>query len=305
MKILVTGAKGQLGNKIIQLLRKEHELVLTDYDNMDITDLEAVRRVIKAEAPEYIIHAAAYTKVDKAEEEIDLCRKINSLGTRNVATVAKETDVGLIYISTDFVFDGLSGGPSGGSRNIPYSENDATKPSSVYGLTKYEGEEFVREICDKYYIIRVAWLFGELPVSGLSTVYKGTNFVEVMLRLAKERSQEKDSSKASLKVVNDQIGSPTYTGDLVETLVKMIDKEPAFGTYHFSGAGECSWYDFAKEIFRQANAKVDLRPIKSAEYPQKAKRPPYSYLDKSKIEAALGIKVRLWQEMVGEYLAKK
>lgn len=288
MKILVTGAKGQLGNKIIEILGKKHRLVLTDSDNMDITDIEAVENTVKKEKPDYIIHAAAYTKVDKAEEEIDLCRKINSFGTKNVATVAEKYGAGLIYISTDFVFDGL--------KRLPYSEMDKANPLSVYGLTKYEGEEAIRKICNEYYIIRASWLFGELP-----TGHTGTNFVETMLKLAKEKA----AVKASLNVVNDQIGSPTYTGDLVEVISMIINKTPEYGTYNFSGTGECSWYDFAKEIFRQAKTEVDLKPITSVEYPQKAKRPPYSYLDKAKIENALGIKVRSWKEMLEEYLSKR
>ncbi len=300
MKILVTGAKGQLGNKIEQVLGKIHDLVLTDYDNMDITDIEAVRQVVSTEKPHYIIHAAAYTKVDKAEEEIELCRKINSLGTKNIATVAKEFGAHLIYISTDFVFDGLNS-TKNGPRNKPYKETDIAKPISIYGLTKYEGEEFIRKICDKHYIIRVAWLFGELPKdqTGLN---KGTNFVEIMLRLAKERSQEKDIEKAVLKVVDDQIGSPTYTGDLVNVLAKIISETPEYGTYHFSGTDESSWHDFAKEIFKQTGTKANLKPVSSKEYPQKAKRPSYSHLDKTKIESALKIKVRSWKKMLEEYI---
>jgi dTDP-4-dehydrorhamnose reductase len=288
MKILVTGAKGQLGNKIIEILGKKHQLVLTDSDNMDITDIEAVENTVKKEKPDYVIHAAAYTKVDKAEEETDICRKINSLGTKNIATVAEKYGAGLIYISTDFVFDG--------SRRTPYSETDKVNPLSVYGLTKYEGEEAVRKICNKYYIIRASWLFGELP-----TGHTGTNFVETMLKLAKE----KVSMGTALTVVNDQIGSPTYTGDLVEILSKIIHLQPESGTYHFSGTGECSWYDFAKEIFSQTKTEIDLKPISSENYPQKAKRPPYSYLNKTRIENALGIKVRPWQEMLAEYLLKR
>jgi len=284
MKILVTGAKGQLGKKIIDILGRDYQLVLTDVDNMNITDIDAIKTVVEKEKPDYIIHAAAYTQVDKAEENIELCRKVNSLGTKNIAMIAQEYDITLIYISTDFVFDG--------SKNIPYSENDTANPLSVYGLTKFEGEEFIRDICSKYYIIRVAWLFGELPEG-----HPGTNFVEVMLKLAKE--------KPFLSVVNDQVGSPTYTGDLVETISKIINQSPEFGTYHFSGTGEFSWYDFAKEIFRQTNTEVDLKPIASSEYPQKAKRPAYSYLNKTKIENALGIRVRPWQKMLEEYLKKR
>lgn len=279
--ILVTGAKGQLGNKIIELMSDKYRLILTDTDNMDITDIDAVRETVEKEKPDYIIHGAAYTKVDAAEENIEVCRKINALGTKNIAEIAKEHGAILFYVSTDFVFDG--------SKNKPYSETDTTNPLSVYGITKLEGEEFVGEICTDYYILRVAWLFGELPKD-----HPGSNFVETMLRLAKERD--------SLNVVNDQIGSPTYTGDLVNVILDIIDKEIPFGTYHFSGTAECSWYEFAKEIFAQTSTKIDLQPIQSDHYPQKAKRPPYSYLSKSKIEEALSIEVRPWQEMLREYL---
>jgi dTDP-4-dehydrorhamnose reductase len=284
MKILVTGARGQLGKKIIDILKTEHQLILTDVHNMDITDLETIRNIIKKEIPDYIIHTAAYTQVDKAEEEIELCRKINSYGTRNMAILSKEYNIKLIYISTDFVFDG--------KKTSPYSEDDIANPISVYGLTKYEGEEFIRLICEKYYILRVSWLFGELPEE-----YSGTNFIETILKLSKD--------KRNLSVVNDQIGSPTYTGDLIQIIAEIIKKTPEFGIYNFSGKGECSWYDFAKEIFKQTNTSVDLKPIKSFQYPQKANRPAYSYLDKLKIENNLKIKVRSWQEMLSEYLAKK
>jgi len=284
MKILITGAKGQLGKKIIDILGTKNQLVLTDTDNMDITDPDIVNKVIKENKPDYIIHCAAYTQVDKAEENVELCRKVNSIGTKNIATAAKKYDVKLIYISTDFVHDG--------KKKTPYSEEDKPGPISVYGLTKFEGEEFVKKICDKYYIIRVSWLFGELPQK-----HTGTNFVEIMLKLAKE--------KPFIKVVNDQIGSPTYTGDLVSVISKIIDQSPEFGIYNFSGNNPCSWYDFAKEIFAQTHTHIDLRPITSAEYPQKAKRPLYSYLDKSKIKKALNIKVRGWKEMLTEYLSKR
>lgn len=309
MKILVTGAKGQLGKKIIELLSKEHQLILTDSDDMDITNPEVVNQTFEKERPDFVIHGAAYTQVDKAEENIELCRKINAEGTKNIAIAAKKFDSTLIYISTDFVFDG--------EKNTPYTEDDTAHSLSVYGLTKFEGEEFIREICDKYYICRIAWLFGELPEG-----HPGTNFVEAMLRLASERD--------ALSVVADQIGSPTYTGDLVEIIKKIISTQDSghrtqdivsvannlepktqdlkpipFGTYHFSGTGACSWYDFAKEIFDQTKTKIDLKAITSAEYPQKAKRPSYSYMDKTKIETALSIKVRPWQEMLTEYLSKR
>lgn len=284
-KILVTGAKGQLGKKIIDLLSKKYELVLTDTDEMDITDKLKVHKVIKLSSPDFIIHGAAYTKVDLAEDESELCFKINVQGTKNLAAAAKSFNVPILYISTDYVFDGEKG--------QPYTEDDAADPLSVYGKSKFDGEEYIRKTCDKYYILRVAWLFGELPDG-----HPGTNFVETMLRLGKERD--------SLTVVNDQIGSPTYTKDLVEVFDKIvIDKTIPYGTYHFSGNNPCSWYDFAKEIFRLASVEIDLKPITSDQYPRKAKRPSYSYLSKEKVEKTMHLKVRGWQDMIKEYLENK
>jgi len=283
MKILVTGAKGQLGNKVIEILGTNNDLILTDSDTMDIANPEQVEDFVKKTKPEMILHLAAYTKVDQAEEDKDLCYKINALGTKNVASAAKKAKATLIYISTDCVFDG--------KKATPYFESDEATPLSVYGQTKLDGENFIQEICDKYYIIRAAWLFGELPAG-----HPGSNFVETMLRLASERD--------SLSVVDDQIGSPTYTGDLAKFVDFLINKNPEAGIYHFSGEGEASWYDFAKEIFNKTATKIDLKPITSAEYPSKAKRPPYSYLSKEKVES-LGFVVRSWQEMLTEYLENR
>lgn len=303
MKILVTGAKGQLGHKINELLGKEHELILTDVETMDITNPEMVSNVMDRERPDVVIHGAAYTRVDAAEENEELCQRINVAGTENVARAADAAGAILVYISTDYVFDG--------KKTEPYTEMDEALPLSVYGRTKLLGEEAVKKNCEKHYILRIAWLFGELPEN-----YPGTNFVETMLKLAKERD--------SLSIVNDQVGSPTYTKDLVEVFNKIITQisnfksqnsgngsvvgEPLqipFGTYHFSGKNPCSWYDFAKEVFLKSGIEIDLKPIMSAEYPQKAKRPGYSYMDKSKIENAVGMTVRSWQEMLSEYLDKK
>jgi dTDP-4-dehydrorhamnose reductase len=284
MKILITGSNGQLGKKLADILKNGHQLILTDIDNMDITNSKAVEKRVSEYKPDYIIHSAAYTQVDNAESNIDTCRKINYLGTKNIATIAKKYDIKLIYISTDFVFDG--------SKTVPYNENDEPRPLSVYGLTKYEGEEFIKNTCNKYYIIRTSWLFGEIPKG-----HPGTNFVETIIKLAKERTD--------LSVVSDQIGSPTYTGDLVKVILEIINKKPEFGIYHFSGTNECSWYDFAKEILEQEKIKIDLKQIKSDQYPQKAKRPTYSYLDKKKIENALNIRVRSWKDMLNEYLQNR
>lgn len=325
-KILITGAKGQLGKKIKELMEKDFELVLTDSDDMDIINFEIVETVFQKEKPDFVIHGAAFTRVDDAEEKEELCRKINADGTKNIAEAAKANNTTVIYISTDYVFDG--------KKNTPYTEEDQTNPLSVYGRTKFEGEEFIREICERYYIIRSAWIFGELPEN-----HPGTNFVETMLRLAKDRTE--------LNIVDDQVGSPTYTGDLVNIIKEILIKSEArnlnletnqndqkeinsnfelrpfdinsgrselvedrdsnfpFGTYHFSGEGECSWYDFAKEIFMQKKIEITLNPITSEQYPQKAKRPHYSYMSKEKIVKALGVKVRGWQEMLNEYLEKR
>jgi len=275
-KVLVTGANGQLGKEIQRQLGKKFNLILTDTDNMDITDKQQVDRVIKREKPDCIIHAAAYTQVDAAEENRKLCRKINALGTKNIAEAASKIGAILIYISTDYIFDG--------KKNRPYTERDEPHPLSVYGRTKLKGENYTKALCKKYYIIRTAWVFGE-----------GKNFVETMLTLAKKMQ--------SINVVNDQIGSPTCTKDLVMVIGKIIESKIAYGIYNFSGLNPCSWYDFAKEIFSQTGTSVLLKPILSTGYPQKAKRPAYSYLDKYKIQKALGISIRTWKEMLEDYLS--
>ena len=284
-KVLITGANGQLGHKIKEILSKDYELILTDAHNMDITNSELVASFLANAKPDYVIHGAAYTKVDQAEEDKALCEKINVLGTENIAQVCGKMDVPVIYVSTDYVFDGES--------KKPYTETDKPNPLSVYGATKFAGEELIRKYCEKHYILRISWLFGELPEG-----HPGSNFVETMLKLAATRD--------SISVVNDQIGSPTYTGDLVRVMKSLLDNGLAkFGTYHFSGNCECSWYDFAKEIFEQTGTKIELKAITSPEYPQKAKRPRYSYLSKEKIANELGVTVRCWKEMLGEYLERR
>lgn len=283
-KVLVTGARGQLGNKISELLSMKYELILTDVDSLDITDKHSTEKFITEKKPEIVIHGAAYTKVDLAEDEEMLCFKINAEGTKNIAQAANKVGATLFYISTDYVFDG--------QKKAPYLETDRVNPLSVYGKTKLEGEKYIEKFCKKYYIIRVSWLFGELPEN-----HPGTNFVETMLKLAKDRDE--------LNIINDQIGSPTYTGDLVKTIAKIVDAggQPLpYGLYHFSGKNPCSWYDFSAEIFKQANTAIKLNPIPSSQYPQKAKRPAYSYLDKEKIEKAVQSPVRDWKEMLHDYL---
>src|SRR3990167_10615579 len=285
MKILLTGAKGQLGFKIAEILSAGHDLILTDRDSLDITDQKKVADLVEKENPDVIIQAAAYTKVDQAEEEVELCQRINVDGTYHLARAAKEIKALMIYFSTDYVFSG--------KKKTPYEETDKPEALSVYGQTKHAGEKIVRYQGEKYYIIRTSWVFGETPKD-----YTGANFVQKMLFLANQYPE--------LKVVNDQIGSPTYTKDLVEIVELLIDQYDSevflpFGIYHFSGEGECSWFDFAKEIFKQKKLPIAVKPIKTEELPLKAQRPKYSYLSKEKIKQSLGIEVRSWQEMLAEY----
>lgn len=276
-KILVTGSNGMLGQMLDEVLSENHKLTLTDKHNMDITDKDSVNKIISETDPDFVIHAAAFTAVDDAEDQRELCTEINVEGTRNVATAAANNNAGVIYISTDYVFDG--------KKESPYTEKDPTDPLSHYGKTKLEGEAIVGQLCKDHYILRVAWLFGENK--------QNKNFVETMIKLAE---------KGPVKVINDQVGSPTYTKDLAEIIKKIIEEKPDKGIYHFSGKGKATRFKFAQEIYKQANVKADLESIATKDFFAKAERPAYSYLDKSKIERDLKIKARPWQEMLRDYL---
>lgn len=276
MKVLVTGAKGQLGTDLMHELEKRGiEGIGVDVQEMDITDAEACRRVIKNSGADAVIHCAAYTAVDAAEDNVDLCRRINGEGTRNVAQACKEADVKLMYISTDYVFDGQ------GTR--PWEPDDERHPLNVYGQTKYEGELAVEELSDKYFIVRIAWVFG----------VAGKNFIKTMLRLGKERG--------AVSVVDDQIGSPTYTYDLARLLVDMIQTDK-YGRYHATNEGLCSWYEFAKEIFRQAGMDVPVTPVSSDAFPAKATRPSNSRLNKDKLSENGFERLPAWQDALGRFL---
>ena len=275
MKVLVTGVKGQLGHDVVNELEKRgHTAIGVDIDEMDITDAASVERVIKGAAPEAVIHCAAYTAVDAAEDNEDLCRRVNAGGTANIARVCKELDCKLMYISTDYVFNGQ------GAR--PWEPDDERQPLNVYGQTKYEGELAVEELT-KYFIVRIAWVFG----------VNGKNFIKTMLNLGKTRD--------TLTVVCDQIGSPTYTYDLARLLVDMIETD-CYGRYHATNEGLCSWHEFAVEIFRQAGMNVNVLPVTSDQYPAKAKRPANSRMDKSKLDAAGFERLPSWQDALGRYL---
>lgn len=276
MKVLVTGVKGQLGYDVVNELEKRgHTAIGTDVEEMDITDAENVREVLNAEQPDAVIHCAAYTAVDAAEDNVELCRKINAEGTENIAKACKELGCKLLYVSTDYVFNGEG--------EHPWEPDDEREPLNVYGQTKYEGELAVEKYVEKFFIVRIAWVFG----------VNGKNFIKTMLRLGEDHDE--------LTVVADQIGSPTYTYDLARLLVDMIGSDK-YGRYHATNEGLCSWYDFAVEIFRQAGMNVRVRPVTSEEYPAKAKRPHNSRMDKDKLEENGFKRLPDWKDALGRYL---
>lgn len=277
MKVLVTGINGQLGHDVMGELKKRgHEAVGVDIEEMDITDAECVKRVMTQTAPEAVIHCSAYTAVDRAEEEVELCRQVNAEGTKNVAEVCDGLDCKLLYLSTDYIFSGE------GER--PWEPGDEPDPLNIYGLTKFEGEQEIKSRMDKYFIVRISWVFG----------VNGNNFIKTMLRLGRENG--------SVRVVDDQIGSPTYTYDLAVLLVDMIETEK-YGEYHASNEGTCSWYEFAKEIFSAAGMnEVEVTPVSSEEFPAKAKRPKNSRMSKEKLVKNGFNKLPSWQDAVKRYV---
>ena len=278
MRVLVTGVKGQLGHDVMdELAAKGIEGIGVDVEEMDITDAAACEKVITEAKPDAVIHCAAYTAVDAAEDNVELCRKVNAEGTRNIAKVCKALDIKMMYISTDYVFNGE------GLR--PWEPDDHREPLNVYGLTKYEGEIAVEQNLDKYFIVRIAWVFG----------LNGKNFIKTMLNVGKTHD--------TVRVVNDQIGTPTYTYDLARLLVDMNETEK-YGYYHATNeGGYISWYDFTKEIYRQAGYKTEVLPVTTAEYGlSKAARPFNSRLDKSKLVEAGFIPLPTWQDALSRYL---
>ena len=287
MRVLVTGVKGQLGHDVMdELAAKGIEGIGVDVEEMDITDAAACEKVITEAKPDAVIHCAAYTAVDAAEDNVELCRKVNAEGTRNIAKVCKSLDIKMMYISTDYVFNGE------GLR--PWEPDDERHPLNVYGQTKYEGELAVEELVEKFFTVRIAWVFG----------VNGKNFIKTMINLGKTHD--------TLSVVNDQIGTPTYTYDLARLLVDMIETEK-YGYYHATNeGGYISWYDFTKEIFRQAAAmghpeylpeNMAVNSVTTAEYgASKAARPFNSRLDKSKLTANGFTPLPTWQDALGRYL---
>lgn len=279
MKVLVTGVKGQLGFDVCKELDKRNiENKGIDRDDCDITDEQAVLSYIKNYAPDVVVHCAAYTAVDRAEDEKEICYNVNVKGTEYIARACKEIDAKMVYISTDYVFEGTG--------DKAYEVNDKTSPDNTYGLTKYQGEEVVRNIVDKYFIIRISWAFG----------INGSNFINTMMKLGESRSE--------LNVVADQIGSPTYTYDTAPLICDMIATEK-YGTYHATNEGYCSWADLAEYIFSVTGQKVLVHHIKSEEYPTKASRPKNSRLSKASLDNAGFKRLPDWQDAVKRYINEK
>lgn len=275
--ILVTGANGQLGSELQKIgFTVLDEVFYTDIAELDITDYNAVESFIKEKEIDTIINCAAYTAVDKAEEEPELAAKINTQAVANLAKAAAKEDCLLIHISTDYVFDGTAA--------EPYTEKDKPCPVSVYGKTKLAGEEAIFQSRCFYIIIRTAWLYSEY----------GNNFFKTIMRLATERPE--------INVVNDQIGTPTYAEDLARAIVKIMENDERVeyeGIYHFSNGGVCSWFDFATEIVKRSGLDCKVHPVSTAEYPTRTRRPAYSVLDKTKIKRIFAVEVPDWQEALG------
>ena len=276
MKILITGANGQLGRELTKQYKEKGnvELILTDVDTLDITNVNDVYKMVNETRPDVIINCAAHTAVDKCEDDVDNAYKINAVGPKNLAAAMNAIGGEIVQVSTDYVFDGTS--------EKPYLEFDKPCPASVYGHTKYDGEEFVKSLNPKHYIVRTAWLYGD-----------GNNFVKTMIRLGENNPE--------VKVVNDQFGSPTSTTDLARVIISLVENKN-YGIFHATCKGQCSWYDFAKEIFELKGMDVNLLPCTSEEFKSRAKRPKYSVLRNYMLELTTGDITRDWKESLKEYL---
>lgn len=298
-KILVTGVNGQLGYDVVRELDKRgYEAIGVDREVMNLTNSEEIRKVMNDISPDGVIHCAAYTAVDAAEDNIELCERVNALAVKDIAKCAKYLDIPMIYISTDYVFNGMKGINQNNVDEVAYTiednnickecyleytEDDKVNPINVYGRTKCEGEMYVRDILDKHYIVRISWVFGE----------NGNNFIDTMLRLSKDRDE--------INVIDDQVGSPTYTKDLAPLLVDMLESD-RYGTYHATNDGYCSWYEFAKEIFDVAGVDIKVNPITTDMYPTKAKRPFNSKMSKEKLKNNNFRTLRSWKSAVKDYI---
>lgn len=278
MKVLVTGYSGQLGYDVVREGKiRGHEMYGTSSQDLDITDKQSVYTYVKTLNPEVIIHCAAYTAVDQAEDDRERCYEVNVTGTKNLAEAAKDVDAKFVYISTDYVFNGQG--------KEPFTEMDQPNPVGYYGVTKLDGEKAVQSVLDRWFIVRISWVFG----------VNGNNFVKTMLRLSDTRDE--------INVVGDQIGSPTYTFDLSRLLIDMIETE-SYGIYHASNEGFCSWAEFAEEIFKQFNKQVKVHAISTEEYPTRAVRPKNSRMSKQKLTDKGFTRLPSWQDSLSRYLAE-
>lgn len=287
MVVLVTGANGQLGQAIQSVVGNypSIDFVFCSSSELNITDSSNCESVFEKYKPQFCINAAAYTAVDKAETESEKAYAINVTGAQNLAVVCKAYDTTLLHVSTDFVFDGLA--------TQPYSEEAIPNPTGVYGVTKLQGEQAIQKTWEKHFIIRTSWVYSQFA----------NNFMKTMLRLASERD--------SLSVVSDQIGTPTNAVDLAECLLTIISFDirhstfDRYGIYNFSNEGQCSWYDFAAEIFKVNKVSINLQPIPTTAYPTPAKRPAYSVLDKSKIKQVFGMEIKSWESSLKQLILIK
>ena len=274
MKVMIVGSNGQLGKEITRQFQSRYELGLYDIPSLDITNYQAVENLISDTNPAVVINAAAYTNVEKAEEDEDAAYRVNALGAQNLALACKKFHAKLVHISTDYVFDGKS--------TIPYEEFDSPNPLSVYGKSKLWGEKFVEQVGGEYFILRTAWLYGD-----------GPNFVRTMLKLAEQRDH--------LKVVANQYGTPTYTKDLVWVIERLIKTE-FYGVYNASNHGSCTWSEFASKIFALAGKSVQVEPVSTAEYLTKAERPQYSVMDNKLLRLRELDVMRPWEEALQDYM---
>lgn len=276
MKVLITGSNGQLGLELSKQLNviSGYDVIKTDRENLNILDFKSVNDAITRENPDIVINCAAHTAVDLCENDIENAYKINALGPRNLAIACEKIGSKFVQVSTDYVFDG--------SGKRPYREDDMTCPNSIYGTSKLMGEKFTKEFCSKYFIVRTAWLYGD-----------GNNFVKTMLKLSETNNE--------LNVVDDQVGSPTSTVDLAKAIIELMNTE-YYGTYHGTCEGQCSWYDFAKKIFKLKNIDIKVNPVTSEEFKRPAPRPAYSVLDNFMFKLVGLNSFRDWEESLAEYL---
>lgn len=290
MKIIVTGSKGQLANELLDIIKSgkseigEIDSIYSnvqckgiDIEDLDISDLSAVTDFISKERPDIVINCAAMTNVDACETNLETAMRVNAIGARNLAIACNSIGAKLVHVSTDYVFSG--------DGKVPYCEWDVCAPQSIYGKSKMLGEAYVREHCQKYYIVRTAWLYG----------YIGNNFVKTMMKLGREKEE--------LKVVNDQVGNPTNANDLAHHILKLAATDE-YGVYHCTGEGECSWYDFASKIMQYANIDCRVNPCTTEEFPRPAKRPAFSSLNNLMLKCTVGNEMRPWEEALKTYIDK-